>query len=152
MKKVLLSSILLLAVTLTLTAQKGVKPATKGVTTTIKTMPAVSTLKFKNLNDSFSYAAGINVANNMQAQGISQLNSVMMQKGIEDVFKKNNPQLSQELINACMQKQLDIFSAEKTRADMNKGLAFLAANKKRKEVITLPSGLQYEVIKNGDAN
>ena len=29
---------------------------------------------------------------------------------------------------------------------------FLEANKKRKEVITLPSGLQYEVIKNGDAN
>ncbi|MEP7238578.1 MAG: FKBP-type peptidyl-prolyl cis-trans isomerase [Ferruginibacter sp.] len=149
MKKVLLSSILLLAVALTLTAQNTKQ---KTVTTTLKTTPAGSTAKFKNLVDSFSYAAGINVANNMQAQGISQLNSVMMQKGIEDVFKKNNPQLTQEVINSVMQRQLDIFSSAKTRADMAKGLAFLEANKKRKEVITLPSGLQYEVIKNGDAN
>ena len=60
--------------------------------------------------------------------------------------------MNQEAINVCMQKQLEIFAAEKTLADKSKGIAFLEANKKRKEVITLPSGLQYEVIKNGDAN
>jgi FKBP-type peptidyl-prolyl cis-trans isomerase FklB len=51
-----------------------------------------------------------------------------------------------------MQQQLAIFAAEKSDIDKAKGRAFLEANKKRKEVITLPSGLQYEVIKNGDAN
>jgi len=107
---------------------------------------------FKNLIDSFSYAAGYNVATNMQSQGITKLNSIMMQKGIEDVFKKNEPKLSQEVINGCMQKQLDIFAAEKSQAAKLKGIAFLEANKKRKEVITTASGLQYEVIKNGDAN
>jgi FKBP-type peptidyl-prolyl cis-trans isomerase FklB len=51
-----------------------------------------------------------------------------------------------------MQRQLDIFSTEKSAAAKAKGMAFMEENKKRKEVITLPSGLQYEVIKSGDAN
>ncbi|MEO6541392.1 MAG: FKBP-type peptidyl-prolyl cis-trans isomerase, partial [Ferruginibacter sp.] len=91
-------------------------------------------------------------ATNMQAQGINQLNAAMMQKGIEDVFKKNPAKLTTEVLNAVMQKQLDIFAAEKAAVARTKGKAFLEANKKRKEVITLPSGLQYEVIKNGEAN
>lgn len=144
MKKVLLSSVLVLAITLSVSAQKDTKVAAKTTT--------VSAPLFKNLIDSFSYAAGYNVATNMQAQGITKLNSVLMQKGIEDVFKKQDAKLSQETINSCMQKQLEIFSAEKSQAERSKGTAFLAANKLRKEVTTLPSGLQYEVIKNGDAN
>ena len=150
MKKVLLGSVVLLMVTCTVTAQNGTKPATKPVAKT----PAKTTAapKFKNLIDSFSYAAGFNVATNMQVQGINQLNTAMMTMGVEDVFKKRDPKLTQDLINSCMQRQLDIFAAEKAKADKQKGIAFLEANKKRKEVITTPSGLQYEVIKNGDAN
>ena len=151
MKKVLLSSVVLLFVSFAVTAQGGkatAKPAVKAVAKT----PATGTPKFKNLLDSFSYAAGFNVANNMQAQGINQLNTAMMNKGIEDVFKKNTPQLSQELINSTMQKQLDIFALAKAAEANKKGMTFLETNKKRKEVTTTKSGLQYEVIKNGDAN
>jgi FKBP-type peptidyl-prolyl cis-trans isomerase FklB len=153
MKKVLLGSVLLLTVALTVSAQNGTKAAVKPATKTpAKTVAKPAVPLFKNLIDSFSYAAGYNVATNMQSQGITKLNSVMMQKGIEDVFKKNEPKLTQEVLNGCMQKQLDIFAAEKSQAARLKGIAFLEANKKRKEVITTASGLQYEVIKNGDAN
>jgi FKBP-type peptidyl-prolyl cis-trans isomerase FklB len=151
MKKVLFSSIVLLTVSFAVTAQKG-KPAAKpAVKTTVSTTPK-NTVKFNNLLDSFSYAAGFNVANNMKAQGINNLNTAMMNKGVEDVFKNNTPQFSQELINGSMQRQLDIFAKEKSAEASKKGQAFLDANKKRKEVTTTPSGLQYEVIKNGDAN
>ena len=154
MKKLVLGSILLFSVTLTVTAQKDVKATAKPAAKAQPKTPAkaITAPQFKNLLDSFSYAAGFNVATNMQAQGISKLNAAMMQKGVEDVFKKNDPKLSQELINSCMQKQLDIFAAEKSLADRSEGIAFLEANKKRAGVITLPSGLQYEVLKNGDAN
>ena len=47
---------------------------------------------------------------------------------------------------------MDIFNKEKTEAEAAKGAAFLAANKIRPGVITTASGLQYEVVKNGDAN
>ena len=156
MKKVLLNSILLLSVTLTVTAQndtKAAKTAAKpAVKAQVKTSATATSPQFKNLLDSFSYAAGFNVATNMQAQGIKQINTALMNKGIEDVYRKNAAKLTTEQINACMQKQLDIFTAEKSLAAKSKGIAFLEANKKRKEVITLPSGLQYEVIMNGDAN
>lgn len=153
MKKVLLSSVVLLTVSFAVTAQSDAKTTAKPAgKAAVKTSTTTSTVKFKNLLDSFSYAAGFNVASNMQTQGINQLNTAMMNKGIEDVFKKNTPQLNKELINSTMQKQLDIFALAKGAEANKKGLAFLEANKKRKEVITTASGLQYEVIKNGDAN
>lgn len=147
MKKVLLGSVLLLSVSFAVTAQKGAKPAAKPAA-----KPVAGAAKFKNLIDSFSYAAGFNVASNMQAQGITNINAELMTQGVQDVFKKKDAKLSQELINSCMQRQLDIFAAEKGKEEKGKGEAFLAANKKRGEVKVLPSGLQYEVIKNGDAN
>ena len=150
MKRVLLGSIILLTASVAVTAQNGTKPAAKPAAKTTAKAPAAP--KFKNLLDSFSYAAGFNVATNMQAQGINQLNSAMMNRGIEDVFKKNTPLLTTELINSTMQKQLDIFAQQKGAEANAKGIAFLEANKKRKEVTTTASGLQYEVIKSGNAN
>lgn len=154
MKKVLLSSILMLFVTIAVNAQNNANtPSKTTVKTTVKAPVTTGTApKFKNLIDSFSYAAGYNVATNMQAQGIFELNTNMMAMGVEDVFKNRTAKLSKELINSCMQKQLDSFAAKKSIAERSEGIAFLEANKKRKEVITLPSGLQYEVMKNGDAN
>lgn len=154
MKKVLLSSILLFSVTLFVTAQNGTKTMAKpgAAKTAAKTAVKIPASTFKNLLDSFSYAAGFNVATNMQAQGITKLNTTLMSKGVEDVFKKNKALLSQELINSCMQSQLDIFAAEKSKEEKKKGLDYLAANKLRNGVKVLPSGLQYEVIKSGDAN
>lgn len=148
MKKVLFSSILLFTA-LQLSAQNDSKTlAIQGADTVIKTVVPV----LENLLDSFSYAAGINVATNMKAQGISNLNTVLMQKAIYDVFNNQPALLTPESGNECLQRQLAIFSAEKSNAEKAAGEAFLEANKKRPGVITLPSGLQYEIIKNGDAN
>lgn len=154
MKKVFLSGLLFLGLSVAATAQTGgktkttVKPAAK---TTMATKQPMSATQFKTLIDSFSYAAGYNVATNMQAQGISELNTAMMTKGIEDVFKKRDAKLTQEVINTCMQRQLAVFSEKKGAEDKSAGIAFLAANAKRDGVVTLKSGLQYEIIKNGDA-
>lgn len=146
MKKIFFSTMVLCVAFLSVSAQSGVKSKTKPVA---KTSSAVA---MKNLLDSFSYAAGVNVATNMKAQGISRLNTAAMQKGIDDVFKNNKQLLTSEANGACMQKQLDIFAAEKDAAAKEKGNAYLENNKKRKGVITLPSGLQYEVIRSGDVN
>ncbi|HQW84258.1 MAG TPA: FKBP-type peptidyl-prolyl cis-trans isomerase [Ferruginibacter sp.] len=151
MKKVLLSFVALLALAISVSAQKTTKTTAKpAAKSTVKN--SANTPVFKNLIDSFSYAAGFNVATNMQAQGINKLNTAMMLKGLDDVFKKNEPLMTQEVINTCMQQQLEIFNKEKTVKELAEGNAFLETNKKRTGVITLPSGLQYEIIKNGDAN
>jgi len=109
--------------------------------------PAVVKGPFKNLVDSFSYAAGYTVANNMKSQHIAKLNSVMMQKAIDDVYKGKQPLLTQDQMGACMQKQLGEFNKEASSPEIAKGVAFLDANKKKPGVTTLPDGLQYEIIK-----
>jgi FKBP-type peptidyl-prolyl cis-trans isomerase FklB len=149
MKKVLISVFFLFTVVIQLSGQSKPKAATKPpAKSAIKTVTPV----LKNLLDSFSYAAGFTVATNMKAQGIGNINTAVMLKGIDDVFKNNKTLLTPELSNDCMQRQMGLFAAEKSKAEKAVGIAFLEENKKRPGVIVLPDGLQYEVIKNGDAN
>lgn len=111
--------------------------------------PSVSTLK--SSTDSFSYALGMNVANNLKQQGIEQITYAAMEKAMEDVFKKKAVALNEQQANMCIQHKLQANAAKKSTGEKAKGFAFLEANKKRAGVITLPSGLQYEILKKGDA-
>ncbi len=154
MKKLLLCTLVLTTV-LTVSAQKDTKAPVK---TPVKVPVTVAAAPIKNLLDSFSYMAGFNVATNMKQQGITDLNTVLFKKGLEDCLKSLACQLTPETGNKSLQRQLDIFSATKAVADKKKadadkavGIAFLETNKKRKEVITLPDGLQYEIVKQGDS-
>ncbi len=111
----------------------------------------------KSLIDSFSYAAGLNIASNMKEQGISGINVALLAKAIDDVFSNKKVQLTPDVANNCLQTQLSLFNAQKnaenakkSAAEVAKGKAYLEENKKRAGVITLPSGLQYEIIKEGD--
>lgn len=147
MKRFLLPTIVLCFAGMTALAQGGAKPKSKPAAVKPAAKPVM-----KSLLDSFSYAAGVNVATNMKAQGISTLNAAMMQKGLDDVFKNKTPQLTPEQTNACMQRQLEIFAAAKNAEAMATGNAFLENNKKRDGITVLPSGLQYEVIRSGKAD
>lgn len=105
----------------------------------------------KNLLDSFSYAAGYNVATNMKQQDIDKMNMAVYKQAMEDVFNNKKPLLTQEQISMSLQFQLAAFKKEKLEKEKAKGAAFLAENKKRKNVIVLPNGLQYQIIKSGEA-
>ena len=72
------------------------------------------------------------------------------------VWREERPQLTDEQATAALQEvtnQLRQQAQEKMQvtAEANKreGAAFLAANKTKEGVITLPSGLQYKVLKQG---
>jgi FKBP-type peptidyl-prolyl cis-trans isomerase FklB len=147
MKKVF---VMMLTVTTVLYATAQTKPKVAAKPATAK--PAVAKGAFKNLLDSFSYAAGYNVANNMKSQHIDKINVAVMQKAIDDVYQGKQPQISTDQMNASMQKQMDAFSKAASTAEIAKGVAFLEANKKKPGVITLPDGLQYEVIKRADSS
>lgn len=139
MKKVFIP-MLLLAVVSTAEAQKT-KPAP------VKKIVATP---MKNLLDSFSYAAGYNIALNMKDQGITNLNTALLQKAIEDALQNKTPQLNTEQVNSSLQKQLQLFAEKKAEAAKTAGRAFLETNKKRAGVTTTASGLQYEVLVPGD--
>ena len=145
MKKFFLGLSVLTVVALTTNAQ--VKPATKSVKP--KASPAAFVLKTPV--DSFSYALGMNIANNLKQQGIDVVSYAAMQKAMQDIYKKNTPLLNENQANMTIQEKLKENQAKKLAKVKEEGEAFLAANAKRPGVITLPDGLQYEVIKKSDS-
>jgi len=106
--------------------------------------------------DKVSYGIGVGVAKTLKAQGID-VNLDLVVKGLRDALSAQKLLMSDEEINSIMsalqqevnQKQMQ----ERAKlADDNKkaGDAFLVDNGKRDGVVTLPSGLQYKVVKAAD--
>lgn len=112
-----------------------------------KTTPGISILK--SHNDSVSYAFGLKIASDLKSSGIDRLNYEAWSKAMEQVFKGEKTEITesqaQELITRFMSKG----SEKKSTSLIAEGDKFLAENKTRPGVITLPSGLQYLVLKQG---
>jgi FKBP-type peptidyl-prolyl cis-trans isomerase FklB len=104
----------------------------------------------KNAVDSFSYAVGMNIAASMQGQGISEINADLIKKAMNEVFNDEPTLFTEEEANMTLQEKLQQFAQEKSAAQRKAGEDFLAENKTKPGVTTLPNGLQYEIITPGD--
>lgn len=157
MKHLFLSIALVSTVGTSIFAQSNPKKTTATKSTASKIVVTDTTTKaktpstLKNPLDSFSYALGMNIANNLKQQNINNISSAAMIKGLNDIFKKKPTEINEQQANVCIQTKIQGNQVKKSGAEKSKAAAFLAKNKTRKEVITLPSGLQYEIIKKGDA-
>jgi len=116
-----------------------------------KTTPA---LKLKTTQDTLSYAIGLSVANFYKQQEISDINTALVLKAINDVHRNGlNPKdtllITEQQANACISGYMVKAKAAKASGNKKIGEDFLAANKQKPGVISLPSGLQYIVLKEG---
>lgn len=143
MKKLILIAAVCLPVTGVL-AQTTKKP----VTTAKKPTTAAPAPSMKNAVDSFSYAIGLSIANFYKSQGVSNINTQLVMKALSDV-KNNKPMLTDEQTNACIVNYMQTARSEKASGNKTAGESFLAENKKKTGVVTLPSGLQYMVLTEG---
>lgn len=134
------------------TAASAQKQPEKSEVKTVTLKPVPSANPLKSTLDSFSYALGMNIANNLKAQGVNSVNTAMMSKAMNDVFNAKATACNEQQANQVIQTVLQGNQSKKLNAEKEKGKAFLAKNKMRPGVKTLPSGLQYEVLKNGDPN
>ncbi len=100
--------------------------------------------------DKISYSLGIILANNLKGQGISELDAASAAEGMKDVFAGNPLQVGEEEANQLVQGLLHSAQEARHKAAIEAGDRFLAENAKREEVVTLESGLQYEVIRKGE--
>jgi FKBP-type peptidyl-prolyl cis-trans isomerase FklB len=119
-------------------------------------MPASTGYRLTTSRDSLSYGIGVSIAQNMQQQGLTDLNGSILAQAINDVLaKKTGPMTtdqSQKVVMAYMQKQYAVRNAEAQQAGAANekiGNAFLAENKSKPGVVTTASGLQYVVLKEG---
>ena len=100
--------------------------------------------------DNISYALGLSIGNNVRASGIKGLEIDDFIKGINDVFNEAKPAIAFDEAQRLLQDYFKNLQAEKFEMNKQVGEEFLRINKEKRGVVTLPSGLQYEVIKTGD--
>jgi len=102
-----------------------------------------------NSNDSLSYSIGIQVAEYYKTQGVEKVNTEYLKKAFNDVFNDKTLIISEDECNMNIQQKLQGFMAKKISGTKEAGNKFLEENKKRPGVITLPDGMQYEIITKG---
>lgn len=107
--------------------------------------------------DKLSYALGLSMGNNFRASGIQELNVQDFADGVAAVFYGSEPKMTYDEAKAEIQRfftdlQAKQEEANKKMAENNakSGEEFLLENGKRVEVKTTASGLQYEVVKEGE--
>ena len=107
--------------------------------------------------DKLSYALGIGIGSQLAGMGAKELNIDDFAQAIKDVIsgselKVDNAE-AQTLVQNFFQEQeakQQAAAAEAGKVAKAAGEAFLAENGKKDGVVTLPSGLQYQVLKEGD--
>ena len=112
--------------------------------------PALKTQKEK-----VSYVLGVDIARGFQRLKM-EFDADLVVKGFRDALSGKKLPLTEEELGATLQAYQaeirdKIQQAHKSAAETNKkeGDAFLAANKAKEGVVTLPSGLQYKILKAG---
>ena len=131
-----------------------------GVITMSAQQKVIQKKDLKTENDKMSYAIGYNYGNMIKDGGIT-IKPELFLKGFIDGMKENKKLLDETEFNQVIEKALQDMSkyqaakAEKTKfdnKDYKEGAAFLEENKKKEGVVTLPSGLQYKILKKGEGN
>ena len=97
----------------------------------------------KELLDKISYAMGQRLGGAKQAG--YELDPKRVLKGLEDALEGKDPEFTEEEIN----KAFEAFEVLRKKLIGKAGEDFLAANKEKEGVKTLPSGLQYKVLASG---
>lgn len=100
----------------------------------------------------FSYALGMSVASNLIKSGVKTINPEAFVKAINDTFVGEMPQMMPDEANKILENFMQQANQNEANENLESGLEFLEKNRSKKDVIELPSGLQYQVIKEGDGD
>ena len=107
-------------------------------------------MKYSNDFDKVSYSLGLSIASNLISSGVKTLNAEAFNDGLATVFEGRMPEINPDEANKILQNFFEGLQKEQGNAAKEAGNKFLEENKKQDGVITLPSGLQYKILKNGN--
>ena len=100
--------------------------------------------------DKFSYAIGLGIGQNLLSMGAKGIAVDDFAQAITDVLEGNQTAISHTEARDIVNKYFAELEEKMNAANIEAGKKFLEENKKREGVVTLPSGLQYEVITEGN--
>jgi FKBP-type peptidyl-prolyl cis-trans isomerase FklB len=132
------------------------KTPAKKTTTATGTKPAagvaLTTQKAKN-----SYALGMSIGTGLKKQGVATaIDPTLVSRGLRDAMGTGKTAMTEDEMRAALQQlRTQVQGAQEAKAHTEGAVArkqgedFLAANKSKSGVQTLPDGLQYKVVTEG---
>ena len=102
--------------------------------------------------DRFSYSLGMSIAGNLIQSGVKTVNPEIFVEAFKDTYEGKMPQVMPEEANKILEKFMKKATEGQGVDNLEAGLKFLAENSKKEGVTELPSGLQYEVLKEGEGD
>jgi FKBP-type peptidyl-prolyl cis-trans isomerase FklB len=113
------------------------------------------TLELKTDKDKASYALGMNLGQGLKRES-DDLDATIVQRGMKDALSGNKTLLTEDeaksawtTFQANMRKKQEQQAQQLAETNKKEGDAFLAENKTKAGVVTLPSGLQYKILTEG---
>ena len=132
------------------TSSHGTKPHA-----TAKTGGAAAPAPLTTQKAKFSYALGMNLGESLHRQSVDVDPNILAQ-GLKDALTGVKARMTDEQARATLtevqndvRKKMQEKMQAQGEANKKEGTAFLAANKAKEGVVTLPSGLEYKVLKAG---
>ncbi len=100
--------------------------------------------------DKFSYAIGLGIGQNLWSMGARDIDVNDFAQAVKDVLAGNRVAITHTEARDIVNKYFSELEEKVNAENKSKGKAFLEENRKKPAIITLPSGLQYEVVKEGN--
>jgi len=97
-----------------------------------------------------SYSLGVNIASNIKQQGFDDISIEVFTAAIQDVFSDKALKIDLATGGQILNEYFKKIQDRKFSKNVEEGKAFLKANAEKEGVITLPSGLQYKILKEGN--
>lgn len=97
-----------------------------------------------------SYALGLSIGQNFRASSFDEINLEDFLAGVRDVLEGAEPQMTYDEAKVVINDYFQEVRRKAVEQNKEAGEEFLKINGHKTGVVTLPSGLQYEVIKMGD--
>ena len=126
----------------------GQKKKEKAKTKTKET--AVVGVKLESQLDTISYCLGVLFGGSLTQNGFNEVKTKIMADGIDEVLAKKTPLFDSKQANEIVGKYVMGIQKAKAEKNLKEGQAFLEKNKTEPGVVTLPSGLQYKILKEGN--
>jgi FKBP-type peptidyl-prolyl cis-trans isomerase FklB len=116
-------------------------------------MATTPELKLETADQRVSYGIALNMGGNIARQGGVDIDIIAFVAGLQDGLGGAEPRVSEDDLKAAFasaQAKVEAAAAEGSAEQAKAGLQFLAQNQQRESVVVTESGLQYEVLTNGD--
>jgi len=100
--------------------------------------------------DKFSYAIGLGIGQNLLSMGAKDISVEDFAQAIADLLNGNQTAITHTEARDIVNEYFAELEAKMSEQNIQKEIDFLAANKEKPGVVALPSGLQYEIITEGN--